>query len=76
MPCQLFDRAFFLFATRTPIYTPAFFSNNWISAPTISCFGLGLPITKTLIEGQGGEIILESEVWKGSTVILRFHVAV
>ncbi|MBI5962336.1 MAG: HAMP domain-containing histidine kinase [Chloroflexi bacterium] len=40
---------------------------------TIPGFGLGLPIAKTLIEAQDGEIILETEVGRGSTVILRFH---
>ncbi len=40
---------------------------------TIPGFGLGLPIAKTLVESQGGEIILENEVGKGSTVILCFH---
>ena len=43
---------------------------------TIPGFGLGLPIAKTLVEAQDGEIILESQVGKGSTVILRFHAAV
>lgn len=30
-------------------------------------------LSKTIVEIQGGEIILESEVENGSTVILRFH---
>jgi signal transduction histidine kinase len=38
---------------------------------SIPGFGLGLPIAKTLIEGQGGEITMKSELGKGSTVILR-----
>lgn len=41
-------------------------------AATIPGFGLGLPIAKTLVEGFGGEIKIESEVGKGSTVIMRF----
>ena len=39
---------------------------------TVPGFGLGLPIAQTLIEGMGGEIRMESEVSKGSVVILRF----
>jgi signal transduction histidine kinase len=40
---------------------------------TIPGFGLGLPIARTLVEGQGGEIMMESEVGKGSIVILWFQ---
>jgi len=38
---------------------------------TIPGFGLGLPIAKSLIERQGGEIRMESELGKGSTLIVE-----
>lgn len=42
-------------------------------ASTIPGFGLGLSIAKTLVDGMGGEIVMESELGEGSTVIVRFH---
>jgi signal transduction histidine kinase len=33
-------------------------------------FGLGLPIARSLMQGQNGNISIESEVGKGSTVII------
>jgi signal transduction histidine kinase len=35
-------------------------------------FGLGLPIAKSLVEGIGGEITIESDLGKGSIVVLQF----
>jgi signal transduction histidine kinase len=35
-------------------------------------FGLGLPIAKALIEDMGGDIIIESEMGKGSVVTSKF----
>ena len=37
--------------------------------------GLGLPIAKALVEGQGGTIWIESEVGKGTTTFISFPAA-
>jgi signal transduction histidine kinase len=42
---------------------------------TIPGFGLGLPIAKALVEGQGGTIEMESELGRGSVVVILFPCA-
>jgi signal transduction histidine kinase len=39
---------------------------------TIPGFGLGLPIAKSLIEGMGGTIDVESKVHEGTTITIKF----
>jgi len=39
---------------------------------TIPGFGLGLPIAKTLVEGLDGQIRMESELGRGSVVVIQF----
>ena len=39
---------------------------------TTSGFGLGLPMTKRIVERYGGEIEIQSELHQGTTVIVRF----
>jgi len=34
--------------------------------------GLGLPLTKTLVEKHGGELVLKSRPGEGTTITIRF----
>ncbi len=43
--------------------------------PTIAGFGLGLPIAKTLAEGMGGKIAIQSKLGQGSIVTMCFAAA-
>jgi signal transduction histidine kinase len=43
-------------------------------SPIAPGFGLGLPIAKSLVEGMGGTISIESEIGEGSDVTLRFAI--
>ncbi len=41
----------------------------------VNGFGLGLPIGKALIEGQGGSIAIESQAGHGSAAIVRLPIS-
>lgn len=38
-----------------------------------AAIGIGLPLTRQLVEAHGGTITLDSEIGKGTTVHIRFH---
>jgi signal transduction histidine kinase len=54
---------------RASIFEPYFRSEGTAKAPGV---GLGLAISKALVEQLGGTLAVESELGKGSSFVLRF----
>lgn len=71
---KVIDRGFGMTAEQI---TRAFEKYQTIKNPNsgkVDSFGLGLPITKELVELQNGKIEMKSEVGKGTEIILNFPI--
>lgn len=53
-----------------------FYRADQARSATSGRFGLGLPITKSIVALHGGEIALSSEVGRGTTIALKFPPAI